>query len=731
MNIHELNTKAITNPAYVALDDGSDTYKLDLNAKLSTMQGSISGAESNISTLQDDVEDLQENPVIYHGECSTSASNTTKTVSVIGFDGKEGDLLVVRFINGNTATSFQMNVSSTGARNTLFFNGTSALEITPNSEILFEVVEVATDTLGYYFVGLYPKEKFEEIDSDITDLKSNLSYLDDGYASIDKLGLTWANGGLKSGNLRTDQPYRVSMTDVYTATKDIFVKIASGFKIGIHQFSDASTFSYDYGWKTNLVRIDSGTIFKMGIARVSENTSETADINKFISALKIYSDIGEYTLGNNDELVSELAKSTAKESMTFTEVDSSDITMVSGKLIHKNNLVGNVFGDQSVGGSAYFYIECTKGDVFEVGFRSRDADRYHIAFADSNNIILDAQVRGSGSNYIYTDYVVIAPVGATRLYVGSTSNVVPNTGGINTLKKGYYDVAKASVVGDFFTKGDHFYVGDRIDLTAKHGYTFKNIGIVADHYTPSVTFLNTTAQGMGIYDGKAICFLKYGGLIVWDLENQSVDLELVVSFLSTAHCNSVSLGDFYDSSDDFPLIYLSECLSATESKCFVIRLTGGIATLIQTITYSNNDLIYTGPFDWILDTDNGLISTYGISSNGHTICTFALPSVSAGDITLIASDVIDSWLIEDYMGSYSINVYQGHLLYNGMLFLPDGAWANNTIYVFDMYAHTLRNVIPCGWRSNEFEDVDIYDGKLIIYSGSTAYGRFDALTFRA
>ena len=566
----------------------------------------------------------------------------------------------------------------------------------------------------------------------VADLKSELSNLDDGYASIDKLGLTWASGGLSGGSLVPSQKYRVSMTDTYTATKNIFVKIASGFKIGLHVFSDASTFSYDYGWKTNLVRIDSGTIFKMVVARVSENTSEKADINEFTSALKIYADIGEFALNNNDELTLKMSQETAREAMTFTEVNASDITLVEGKLIHKNNLVGNVFGDQVVGGTAYFYTECSDGDVFEIGFRSRDADRYHIEFVDSNGIILDAQVRGSGSNYVYTDYVAVAPIGATRIYVGSTSNTTPNAGGINTLKRGHYDIAKASAMGYFFTKGDYFYVGDRIDITAKHGYTFENIGIVADHYTPSVTFISKVPQGMGIYNGKAVCFMKNGGMFVWDIESKSVDLELAIPFLSTAHCNSVSFGDFYDASDDFPLIYLSECLYATDSKCFVIRLTGGVATLIQTITYSNDNSVYTGAFDWIVDTDNSLISTYGNSSNEkHTICTFNLPSFNNGDITLTASDIIDSWLIEDSMGSYSINVYQGHALYNGMLFLPDGAWANNTMYVFDMYAHTLRNIIPCNWRSNEFEDVDIYDGKLIIYSGSIDYGRFDAITFKA
>lgn len=77
MNIHELNTKAITNPAYVALDDGSDTYKLDLNAKLSTMQNSISGAESNIATAQGDITLLQTNMSQAQGAISSAQGEIT------------------------------------------------------------------------------------------------------------------------------------------------------------------------------------------------------------------------------------------------------------------------------------------------------------------------------------------------------------------------------------------------------------------------------------------------------------------------------------------------------------------------------------------------------------------------------------------------------------------------------------------------------------------------------
>lgn len=34
MQIHNLNTKALTNPAYVAFDDGTDTYKADFKAEI-------------------------------------------------------------------------------------------------------------------------------------------------------------------------------------------------------------------------------------------------------------------------------------------------------------------------------------------------------------------------------------------------------------------------------------------------------------------------------------------------------------------------------------------------------------------------------------------------------------------------------------------------------------------------------------------------------------------------
>lgn len=60
MEIHELNTKTLTDPAYVALDDGTDTYKLDFNGLYTPLKNRVTAAESNITGLSTDVDTLED-----------------------------------------------------------------------------------------------------------------------------------------------------------------------------------------------------------------------------------------------------------------------------------------------------------------------------------------------------------------------------------------------------------------------------------------------------------------------------------------------------------------------------------------------------------------------------------------------------------------------------------------------------------------------------------------------
>lgn len=300
-------------------------------------------------------------------------------------------------------------------------------------------IRVGADGTTYDSAGDAVREQVAYLDDNIT-------HAYDGLADINILGVTWVRGGLHNGNLIESVTYRISMSTVYTTPVDLYIKIASGYKIGVHRFSDTSTFAYDYGWKTGLVRIDAGTIFKIVIAKVTETPSQAADIGKFKSQLIPYANINVSEIVGNNALALQMAIDNAKESMIFSDVDSSLITFESGKGLHMNCVVGNAISVQTVGGAAYFYTDCSAGDIFKLGFRAKDDHRYHVAFVDSNNIILQALVKGTGENVTYTDYIAVAPIGSAKIYVGSTYESTPNDNGINLIKIGSFDVAKNSVI---------------------------------------------------------------------------------------------------------------------------------------------------------------------------------------------------------------------------------------------------------------------------------------------
>lgn len=79
--------------------------------------------------------------------------------------------------------------------------------------------------------------------------------------------------------------YRVSSEDIMVYDRDITVTIATGFKMGYHKYNADGTGHVSAGWQTGKYTIPSGQHFRAEIARVTENTSETADIAVFVSKI--------------------------------------------------------------------------------------------------------------------------------------------------------------------------------------------------------------------------------------------------------------------------------------------------------------------------------------------------------------------------------------------------------------------------------------------------------------
>ena len=134
MEIHELNTKTITNPAYVALDDGTDTYKLDLNAKLTLIDTALGNDANDIDALQSDVGTLsnltttaKNNLVAAVNEVDADIDDLNNALNLVNDGYYSFDLIANKYIlrdNGNEAN----------------YNGWSATDFIPvpnNSLVIF------------------------------------------------------------------------------------------------------------------------------------------------------------------------------------------------------------------------------------------------------------------------------------------------------------------------------------------------------------------------------------------------------------------------------------------------------------------------------------------------------------------------------------------------------------------------------------------------------------------
>lgn len=122
------------------------------------------------------------------------------------------------------------------------------------------------------------------LDAEHTDVKSAFYLYDamEGYL-LSVFPGNFAIGGLdNNGALLPSQKYRVSSSSPITLDYDVHIKPLAGFRFGWCTIVNGSaTWS---GWKTEETTIPSGTNFALQLARVSEVTSEIANVPEFTSS---------------------------------------------------------------------------------------------------------------------------------------------------------------------------------------------------------------------------------------------------------------------------------------------------------------------------------------------------------------------------------------------------------------------------------------------------------------
>lgn len=214
-------------------------------------------------------------------------------------------------------------------------------------------------------------------------------------------------------------------------------------------------------------------------------------------------------------------------------------------------------------------------------------------------------------------------------------------------------------------------------------------------------------------------------MFVCNLETMTFHSEVSMASAANDHCNACVFGNiFYDSNDQFPLIYTSGSRTDSYNHIQVWRIqyvndTFSISK-VQEITLPTG--VAGNIWFWgqaYLDNDEKrLYYVTNIGSRTH-FNVFAIPAIFDGggnvisEVTLSESDRID------YFTSEGLRNQQGGVIHKGILYVFDGvpSWGTLTkLYVFDVWGKGLVNIVDIYNTlgiHDEFEGAGIWNGALI------------------
>lgn len=192
---------------------------------------------------------------------------------------------------------------------------------------------------------------------------------------------------------------------------------------------------------------------------------------------------------------------------------------------------------------------------------------------------------------------------------------------------------------------------------------------------------------------------------------------------SKNHCNNVSFSRvFYETGDEFPLLYVSGSQSGTYNNIQVYRIKREnnlfSFTKIQEITLpkcsSENNLYWTGA---VMDNENNFMYIYA-NSGGTQIAKFDIPDILQEEIVLTDEDILEQFTVSGFTHQ------QGAVIRSGLLYVMDGVpqWGDtNYMRIIDLVNKTdydKINISALGFGNIEFESLSYYEDCFITASNS-------------
>ena len=272
---------------------------------------------------------------------------------------------------------------------------------------------------------------------------------------------------------------------------------------------------------------------------------------------------------------------------------------------------------------------------------------------------------------------------------------------------GVMDVANVKHEGTDGRKGTWL---DTIDGKGPEGKAFKNrispFPVKEIASIPIPEGKGFSCQGLAIQGDTAIIIRDKGWCEIYDVRRRK-SLSFYKLEGNDSHCNNAVFGLERLSPDSpFPLLYISE--DNGSHACLVTDIGMDGSQIVQKIYYDTDRSDYPGPFDWMVDRENGFLYTYGGSRwRSRWVKRFRLPPADIPEVHLGREDVLWTMYYDE------VGIGQGGFVKDGRIYLTAGYPPYYCkLHVYDIA--TRRHILCQDLRELQFEPegMDILDGCL-------------------
>ena len=223
----------------------------------------------------------------------------------------------------------------------------------------------------------------------------------------------------------------------------------------------------------------------------------------------------------------------------------------------------------------------------------------------------------------------------------------------------------------------HSYSGPMVKATEKQHY-------VASAQVATIT--SVSVQGGACFGNYLFMFTTNNASCrIYNLATNTLVQTITIpdeekGFVSNCHCNTVNFGtEYYDSNDQFPLIYVSTGYSSGGySGALVYRI---VATTESEVTTYSLSLVQTIKF-------SATWSEFIVADDGACYVKtdyyyrMPMPKLSQGDVTLDLQNALQVCKITEQPSWYNGSRNQGHLYHDGKMYLVSGVPASGEESLF-------------------------------------------------